>query len=134
MFEINKILIYGLLILLLLIIIFISNIIISNIILSNIILYSKNTNKEKFITVNNDPDNDGKMTFDYLNNPNYTNNILSRYYIDDDKKINGIRIIQHPYQKSNTIQIQGSPRKYYGNLYQEPLYSDYLYKTYGIRL
>lgn len=118
----NTIFIYGLIILLLM----------------TIILYSKtngNINgKEKFLTINNDPDNDGKMHFDYLINPNYKNNILSRYYVDDDKKINGSRIVQHPYQNSIWGNSQGALRKYYGDLFWNPLYSNYLYKTYGIRL
>jgi len=103
------------------------------------IINGKINSKEKFLTINNDQNNDGKMNFDYLVNPNYKNNILSRYYIDDDKKINGSRIIQHPYQNSIwASNIWGNSKntrnKYYGDLFWTPLYSNYLYKTYGIRL
>ena len=128
----NKIFIYGLVILILMV----------TILFIDINLYTKNNNKinneinnkEKFLTINNDPDNDGKMRFDYLNNPNYKNNILSRYYVDDDKKINGSRIVQHPYQNSYLSYSQGALRKHYGNLYWNPSYSDYIYKSSGIRL
>jgi len=126
----SKIFIYRLVILILLVFIII--------VFANIILYSgeqnKKLGKESFLTINNDPDNDGKMRFDYLNNPNYKNNILSRYYVDDDKKINGSRIVQHPYQNSYLSYSQGALRKHYGNLFWNPSYSDYIYKSFGIRL
>lgn len=115
----NKIIIYGLVILILLVIMVFSDI------------NDKTKKQENFLTMNNDPDNDGKMTFEYLNSPNYTNNVLSRYYINDDKKINGTRIIQHPYQNKYSPDIK---HYFFGNLYWNPLYSDYLYNTYSIRL
>ena len=42
-------------------------------------------------------DNDGNMTFDFLTNA-HTNSILSKYYINDDMKIDGVRVNYHPYQ------------------------------------
>ena len=60
--------------------------------LTTVLIYNKyNTikNKDKF--------NDGKMTFNYLNDPFYSQNILKKYYIDDDKKINGVKVNYHPY-------------------------------------
>lgn len=86
---------------------------------------------EQFLVKNNDPNNDGKMRFGYLTNRNYANSILSRYYINDDKKIGGIRMVSHPYQ------IRYSPNgrdKYYGTLFWDKLRSDNIYKTTGIRL
>ena len=126
----SKIFFYGFVILVLLLFIII--------LFAKIILYSGEQNKktanESFLTINNDPDNDGKMKFDFLNNPNYKNNILSRYYIDDDKKINGSRMVQHPYQNSYFSYSQGALRKHYGNLFWAQPYSDYVYKSSGIRL
>ena len=84
----KNLLIYGLVIILLLI----------AIVVYTDIIDINSFSKEKFLSLNNDPDNDGKMKFDYLTTPNYKNNILARYYIDDDVKINGSRMVQHPYQ------------------------------------
>ena len=43
-------------------------------------------------------DNDGHMNFNFLKNEN-TNYVINKYYIDDDKKINGTRVNIHPYQE-----------------------------------
>ena len=87
-------------------------------------------NKELFL-VKNDPDNDGKMRFGYLTNPGYANGILSRYYINDDKKIGGVRLVSHPYQYKYSLNGQD---KYYGPLFWNKNQSDNIYKTSGIRL
>ena len=42
--------------------------------------------------------NDGKATYDYLNDPNYSRNILKQYYLNDDKKYKGVKINNHPYK------------------------------------
>ncbi len=42
-------------------------------------------------------ENDGKMTFNYINDPNYSNRIISQYYLDDDIRINGMKVNSHPY-------------------------------------
>lgn len=97
--------------------------------LTNISNYVRN--KEKFLTENIDPDKDGKMIFGYLTNPNYANSILSRYYINDDKKILGIRTVQHPYQ------IAHSPNNrdiYFGTLFYDKTRSDNIYYSTGVRL
>ena len=73
--------------------------------LTTVLIYNKyNTikNKDKFTDGKiMDPQeiikNDGKMTFNYLNDPFYSQNILKKYYIDDDKKINGVKVNYHPY-------------------------------------
>ena len=113
-------------------------------ILIYIIYYSKsneineiNEINEKFITNNNTPENDGKMKFNYVNNPNYTKTILSRYYLNDDSqwKIGDIsgRYVYHPYQyKRNPYWLNSS--KYYGFLWHNPQLSDSLFNSYGVRL
>jgi len=45
-------------------------------------------------------DNDGKMLFKYLNEPNYSEKILKKYYLNDDKLINGVKVNPHIYQNS----------------------------------
>lgn len=117
----KNVFIYGLIIILLLIAIIVYTDIIAK-------------NKEKFLSLNNDPDNDGKMKFDYLPNPNYKNNILARYYIDDDVKINGSRMVQHPYQDRHWGLSQRTLRKFYGDIFWFPQVSDIYYNAYGIRL
>jgi len=42
--------------------------------------------------------NDGKMDFKYISDPNYTKNILNKYYINDDTKKNGVNVNQHIYK------------------------------------
>ncbi len=58
----------------------------------------KNTKNiaENFIIRNDDPDNDGKMKFSYLINPRYTEDILSKYYLNDDTRVRNIRSVNHP--------------------------------------
>ena len=89
--------------------------------------------KSPFIN-RNDPDfEDGKMNFNYLVDPNYTNNILRNYYIDDDIKINGYRVVIHPNQTVHNTGGKRRNRYYYGNI-PDLNYSDLVYNSYGIRL
>lgn len=90
-------------------------------------------NKERFFAQQNDPNNDGNMKFNYLVSPNYTTNILSRYYINDDTRVNNVRVINHPNQNIKN----GYTSKYYGNFgghYYLNYWSNSFYNTYGIRL
>lgn len=83
--------------------------------------------------------NDGNMKFDYLNEPNYSKNILDKYYLNVDKKINGVNVCKFFFQKKfpngdksiygnvlNHLEIPGS----WGNY---STFSDYMYNTYGVR-
>ena len=100
----------------------------------------KNTKKiaENFIIRNNEPDNDGKMTFSYLVSPRYTDDILSRYYINDDTRVRNIRSVNHPTHTPRGIGLwfinTGLNLKYYGNLYNNNIESNRIYKETGIRL
>ena len=42
--------------------------------------------------------NDGNMSFDYLTDPYYSQKILKKYYIDDDKKQYGVKLNKHIYK------------------------------------
>jgi hypothetical protein len=66
-----------------------------------------NTKKDKI-----DPSKDGKMSFDYLINPNYDKEVLGKYYINDDIIINGSRLNDHYYQ--------GKHNTFWGFLYNYP--------------
>ena len=72
--------------------------------------------------------NQAPMNFNYLTNRNYARDILATYYLDDDKKINGNRVVNHPYMYS-----YGSNNNY-GYFWRDPLTSDYGYKKSGVRL
>lgn len=80
--------------------------------------------------------NDGNMNFDYLIKKNYTKNILDKYYLNDDTKINGKRLVNHPYQKKNKLNLYGNPfnqystRGYWGGY---DSFSDYIFYNYGVR-
>ena len=90
-------------------------------------------NKERFFAQQYDPNNDGNMKFNYLVSPNYTTNILSRYYINDDTRVNNVRVINHPNQNIK----KGYASNYYGNFgghYYLNYWSNSFYNTYGIRL
>jgi hypothetical protein len=43
-------------------------------------------------------ENDGNMNFNFLKDE-HTNYVLQTYYIDVDKKINGRKVFNHPYQE-----------------------------------
>lgn len=102
-----------------------------SIIILNVYLLNKNTkqNKEKFISEYNDPEKDGKMTFNFLKDPNYGSNIINTYYLNDDTKTNNIRNVFHPYQQKT--------RKYFGNpkfCQNDFKKTNAIYKQYGIRV
>ena len=98
-------------------------------------------------------ENDGNMTFDYLLNDNYKNEILNKYYLDDDIKKSGKRINIHPYQrpyktKLLNIIVNGKPKNYSINSYGSNPYNhiedkkkygefktfaEYIYRLYGVR-
>ena len=127
-----NLLILFVIILIILIIIFYNYILYVN--NKNVAYKSKNNNNrlitERFLTENNSPDNDGKLIFSYLNDPQYTNNILSKYYIYDDTRMHNYRLIYHPnqyfrYASNNLV-------KYYGNV--NNVDSNKIYKEYNIRL
>jgi hypothetical protein len=59
-----------------------------------------------------DPLKDGKMSFDYLINPNYDKELLGKYYLNDDIIIKGSRLNEHYYQ--------GKHNTYWGFLYNYP--------------
>lgn len=44
-------------------------------------------------------ENDGKMMFEFLKDPYYSQKIINQYYLNDDKKINGVKVNYHPYAK-----------------------------------
>lgn len=94
---------------------------------------------------NNDPDKDGKMDFSYIYNPNYTKHILDNYYIDDDIKVNGNRLIYHPLQFKKRGYLSKIAYNYWGPYeirdynnyygdYENKTKSNYYYDTTGIRL
>jgi hypothetical protein len=103
------------------------------IVLDNSISNEKNKEKDKeMFLVQLNPDNDGQMSFNYLVDPNYSSSRLSRYYINDDVKINGNRLMYHPYQNKhyNWFNNQG----FYGDFYYDVNTNDKIYKNNGIRL
>jgi len=66
------------------------------------------------------------MNFNYITNKNYLKNILEKYYINDDTKINGKRTVYHPY-------IYTYNRRY-GLLWFDPARSNSIYQNTGVRL
>ena len=123
---------------------------------------SKYNTTDKFINLTEkNVENDVTMNFNYLTDKNYTENILNTYYLNDDTKINNVRIVEHPFQKklpySNTYgnpdynisrKITWSPSRNWGrggpvgsgillssvnNWGNYSTFSDYIYNTYGVR-
>ena len=91
-------------------------------------------NKDRF--KNENANNDGKMTFNYLKDNNNTKNILNKYYMNDDTKINDTRIVYHPYQKKNYLNLYGNPNNqiYNTGFYNGfDTYGEYMYNKYGVR-
>ena len=113
-----KAIIYVLYILLIICLIFVVSIVYN---------YSRgqNTVNEYFIA-NSNLSNQAPMDFSYLTNPNYARDILATYYLDDDKKINGKRVVNHPYMYSNN--------NHYGYYWRNPGDSISIYKSKGVRL
>jgi hypothetical protein len=125
--EIKKRIIYFIIIL----IIFIGFIIL----ICNWKVYKNNYGTDNFVAKRDtiDPDKDGKMTFEYLNDVNYKNTILNEYYMNDDIIVNGSRLVDHPLQK----RVLGQDgRYYYGRIdnIQDAKASDFIYNQFGIRL
>lgn len=94
-----------------------------------IICVKLNRNDELFVSLNNNPENDGKMLFDYLTNKNYGENIINKYYQNDDTKINGINVINHPYKDKLNYLFGIAP---YIKMTSEQ--SDNIYNSSGVRL
>ena len=78
------------------------------------------------------------MEFSYLVSPQYTDDILSRYYINDDTRRKNIRLVNHPTHTPRGIfswfRNTDLNLKYYGNLYNNNIESNRIYKETGIRL
>jgi hypothetical protein len=80
----------------------------------------------EYFIANSNLTNQAPMNFSYLTNPNYASNILATYYLDDDTKINGNRILSHPYMYSNN--------KKYGYYWWNPTESNKIYKKNSVRV
>jgi len=104
-----------------------------------LIIYNEHNNNENDTFVNEKNanfENDGNMTFDYLTNPNYKNNVLNKYYLNDDIKKEGQRINIHPYQKKNYRNLYGIPEYQINNnnIYGTfTTFAEYIYRLYGVR-
>ena len=99
--------------------------------------YQNYQNHDTFISQRDaNVNNDGNMNFDYLIKKDYTNNVLNKYYLNDDTKINGKRLVNHPLQKKNNLNLYGNPFNQiskpgsWGNF---NTFSDYIFNTYGVR-
>lgn len=79
-----------------------------------------------FFIANANISNNAPMNFSYLTNKNYANNILHTYYLDDDKKINNQRVVNHPYMYTYD--------KNYGIYWWSPIRSNTIYNSYGVRI
>lgn len=103
--------------------------------------------KEHFGNREKNVENDGKMNFYYLNNKNYTTDVLQKYYVNDDTIVNWDgstrnRINYHWFQNklSNLpgykYGYSGYLNSSLGNSSHKPYknYSEYIYITYGVRL
>lgn len=84
------------------------------------------SNVNEYFIANSNLTNQTSMDFGYLTNPNYAKNILATYYLNDDKKINGNRVVYHPYMYSYN--------KSYGYYWWNPGLSNTIYKYSGVRL
>ena len=82
--------------------------------------------KVELFKANSNITNHSPMNFEYLTNPNYARNILATYYLDDDKKINNQRVVNHPYVYTYN--------KNYGYFWWWPQHSRQIYNSRGIRL
>jgi len=82
--------------------------------------------KVELFKANSNITNQAPMNFGYLTNPNYSRNILATYYLDDDKKINGQRVVYHPFMYTYD--------KNYGYYWWSPPTTNQIYKSTGVRL
>ncbi len=105
-----------------------------------ILMKNKDTDIDTFYNQKN-YNNDGNMTFDFLSNKN-TTNVLEKYYLDDDIKINGDRLNYHIYQTKTAN--NGSPSYMYGipefykqgkagNWNRFDTFGDKIFSNYGVR-
>jgi len=81
-------------------------------------------------------ENDGNMTFDYLTNNNYKDEVLNKYYLNDDIKKEGKRINIHPYQIKNNRNLYGIPEYQMQKQYEYgkfTTFAEYIYRLYGVR-
>ncbi len=88
----------------------------------------RHNNSREYFIANSNLTNQVPMNFNYLTNRNYARNILATYYLDDDKKINGQRVVSHPYMYS-----YGNNNNY-GYYWGNPSKSNTIYKINGVRL
>ena len=58
---------------------------------------------------------DGEMKFEYLKDPFFSKRIINKYYLNDDKKINGVKIHRYPYK--NPVPNCASSADFYPNVY-----------------
>ena len=114
------------------------------------ILFLLIKNTDTFVFKNNNIDNDGNMTFNFITDKNNTKTVLLKYFLvdgfnnikyllADGFEDNIIRYQNHPYQKKNTKNLYGIPQhQLYGygtwdNGYGMSTFSDYIYNQYGVR-
>lgn len=86
----------------------------------------KKINNDSFISINNDPVNDGKMKFDFLTNPYYDYYNLNKYYFNDDLMTNYKRNKLHPQQLKNGV--------YFGLNANSSLASNKIFNDYSVRI
>ena len=97
--------------------------------INNILNKNKNinNNNNNFIDINSTTSTlPKKITFDFLTDPNYNKNILSKYYKNDNILTNNIRNVYH------SQQLKKGP--FFGINPYNSVTSDYLYKMYSIRI
>ncbi len=80
----------------------------------------------EYFKANSNITDQSPMNFSYLTNKNYANNILSTYYLNDDTKINGNRVVNHPFMISYN--------KLYSLLWYDPNGSNKIYQETKVRL
>lgn len=104
--------------------------------------------KVELFKANSNITNQSPMNFGYLTDPNYSRNILATYYLDDDKKINGQRVVNHPFMYkygppisafiaalfSRGRYYEDVSNKTYGYYWWWPERSNDIYKSSGVRL
>ena len=105
---------------------FISIIIIIFILIIILYKYNFNNNYDTFavpLSPKEIIENDGHMNFNFLKDE-HTNYVLRTYYINDDMKINGVRVNYHPYQEQ--VLNKPAPIDTYSKYLQNPAYP-YIY-------
>jgi len=69
--------------------------------------YIKELKIEMFLSKYMDPSLDGKINYSYLRNPDYTKDILNKYYLNDDTRKFSIKYNYYP--------LKDKRRYYYSN-------------------